>query len=134
MKEACWIYWKDEYLVNRPEKPTSSEQQSILDTFLARAPSNPADEFEVYCNQFCTAVDPSTPLNLVQWWLNNQGSFPTLFQDALDKLAIPAMSDECERVFSSAGKMITPERNRLGDDIIEASECLKAWWDSGIIE
>ena len=29
-------------------------------------------------------------------------------QDALDKLAIPAMSDECERVFSSVRKMITP--------------------------
>jgi hypothetical protein len=69
---------------------------------------------------------PSKSLNLVQWWWTNQGSFPTLFQDALDKLAILAMLDKCERVFSSTGKMITPERNRLGDDIIEASECLKA--------
>jgi hypothetical protein len=73
------------------------------------------------------------PMNLVEWWWNNQGWFPTLFQDALDKLAIPAMSAECERVFSSAGKMVTPERNRLGDDIIEAGECLKARWDSGLI-
>ena len=23
--------------------------------------------------------------------------------------------------------------NRLSNDIIEAAECLKAWWDSGII-
>ena len=29
--------------------------------------------------------------------------------------------------------MVNPERNRLGDDIIEASECLKAWWDNGIV-
>ena len=29
-------------------------------------------------------------------------------QDALDKVAIPAMSDEYERVFSGVGKMITP--------------------------
>jgi hypothetical protein len=62
----------------------------------------------------------------VQWWWNNQGSFLILFQDGLDKLAIPAMSDECEQVFSSAGEMITLKRNRHGDDIIEAAEGLKA--------
>jgi hypothetical protein len=39
----------------------------------------------------------------------------------------PAMSTECERVFSSVKKLITPERNHLGEDIIEACECLKAW-------
>ena len=31
-----------------------------------------------------------------------EASSPTLYQDALDMLAIPAMSAECERVFSSA--------------------------------
>jgi hypothetical protein len=43
------------------------------------------------------------------------------------------MSAECERVFSSIKKMITPERNRLHKEIIEASECLKNWWDHGLI-
>jgi hypothetical protein len=76
-----------------------------------------------------TAGDP----NLIDWWWNNRGSFPTLYQAALDKLAIPAMSVECERVFSSTKKMLTPVRNRLGDDIIEACECLKAWWDNEMI-
>ena len=37
---------------------------------------------------------------------------------ALDTLSIPAMSAECERVFSSAKKLITPERNALADDTI----------------
>jgi len=63
----------------------------------------------------------------------HHSNFPTLFQDALDKLAIPAMSAGCERVFSSAGNMVTPGRSRFGDDIIEAGECLKAWWDGGLI-
>jgi hypothetical protein len=30
-------------------------------------------------------------------------------------------------------KLITPEKNKLAPDIIEASECLKNWWDRGII-
>src|SRR3954468_20527697 len=52
---------------------------------------------------------------------------------ALGTLAIPAMSAECERVFSSTKKLITPGRNRLGEESIEASECLKNWWDRGLI-
>ena len=44
------------------------------------------------------------------------------------------MLAECERVFSSAKKLITPERNRLHEQIIEASECLKNWWDRGLIQ
>ena len=47
---------------------------------------------------------------------------------------IPAMSAECEHVFSSAKKLITPERNRLNEQIIEASECLKNWWNCGLIQ
>jgi hypothetical protein len=35
---------------------------------------------------------------------------------ALDTLAIPATTTECERMFNSAKKLISPERNRLVDD------------------
>jgi len=43
------------------------------------------------------------------------------------------MSDEPERVFSSAKLLISNVRNRLGYDIIEASECLKSWIQQGLI-
>jgi hypothetical protein len=45
----------------------------------------------------------------------------------LDTLTTPATSAECERTFGSAKKLAAPERNRLGDDIIETTESLKAW-------
>jgi hypothetical protein len=45
-----------------------------------------------------------------------------------------SMSTECERVFSSAKKLLTPERNALSEDIIEACEYLKAWWKKGLIQ
>ena len=66
--------------------------------------------------------------------MSSKDDFPTLFQYALDTLSCPAMSTEYERVFSSAKKPITPERNQLGEDIIEACECLKAWWRNSLIE
>ena len=44
------------------------------------------------------------------------------------------MSAEYEKVFSSTKKLITPERDRLAEEIIEASECLKNWWGRGLIQ
>ena len=53
---------------------------------------------------------------------------------ALDLLCYPVMSAECERVFTGAKLLISPNRNRLADYIIEAAECLRTWWIRGIIE
>jgi len=36
------------------------------------------------------------------------------------------MSTEAERIFSGS-KHVSDQRARLGDDIIEALECLKSW-------
>jgi hypothetical protein len=61
------------------------------------------------------------------WWSQPdiKEAFPTLQRWALDVFACPATSCECERAFSSAKKLITPERNLLGDNIIGALECLR---------
>jgi hypothetical protein len=45
----------------------------------------------------------------------------------LDMISIPAMSAECERVFSQDKLLITGQRNRLAADIIEATQCLRMW-------
>jgi hAT family C-terminal dimerisation region len=47
---------------------------------------------------------------------------------ALDILAVPPMSDECERLFSSAKLLLTDRRSRLRMEIVEARECLRAWY------
>jgi hypothetical protein len=59
--------------------------------------------------------------------MSGKDDFPTHFKYVLDTLSCPEMSTECERVFSSTKKLITPERNQLEEDIIETYECLKAW-------
>lgn len=65
---------------------------------------------------------------VVVWWESYGIIGEPISQMAWDMIAIPAMSSECERVFSSAGRLITPVRNRLKEDVIEASECLSAWY------
>ena len=46
----------------------------------------------------------------------NQG----LRQWALDTLSVPAMSAEVERVFSQAKRLLTIDRNRLSNEMVEA--------------
>ena len=60
------------------------------------------------------------------------------YYESTDKIhqvhAAATLLNPTERVFSSSKKLITPERNALGDDLIEALECLKAWWDNGLVK
>ncbi|KAJ6785140.1 hypothetical protein PWT90_08160 [Aphanocladium album] len=64
----------------------------------------------------------------IHYWNERYCTQPDLAQMALDVLAVPAMSDECERLFSSAKLLLSDRRSRLGIDMIEASECLRAWY------
>jgi hAT family C-terminal dimerisation region len=44
---------------------------------------------------------------------------------AFDLLAIPAMSAECERVFSEAKPTLGPQRNKMIEATLNAMQCLK---------
>jgi hypothetical protein len=88
------------------------------------------DEFDRYCKQ--ERVETDAP---IEWWqATGYQRYPRLAQMAIDILSIPPMSDEPERVFSRLGKMITKRRNRLYQDIIQATTCLHSWDREGIID
>jgi hypothetical protein len=53
----------------------------------------------------------SYPDNLFRWHFDH--NFPALYQMGLDTLSIPSMLVGCERVFSSAKRLLTPARNNL---------------------
>jgi hypothetical protein len=52
---------------------------------------------------------------------------------AIDILSIPPMSDELERVFSGARRMVMWDRGQIVVETIEMRECLKHWKRSGIL-
>ncbi|KAM4064821.1 ribonuclease H-like protein [Hirsutella rhossiliensis] len=64
----------------------------------------------------------------IAYWLSRYDSQRDLARFALDLFAVSPMSDECERLFSSAKLGIVDRRGRLKADIIEACECLRAWY------
>jgi hypothetical protein len=63
-----------------------------------------------------------------------QAQWPELAAMAFDLLAVPAMSSECERVFSSCAKMTTPDSGKLLGKTLWHHQCLKNWQRRGAIE
>lgn len=89
---------------------------SELDEFMAR--TNTAD------------LDVDDPL---EWWVRHVSDYPILSKMAFDLFSCPAMSSECERVFSQTNKVITDERNRLDSGTVAAIECQKHLLQSGML-
>jgi hypothetical protein len=90
------------------------------------------DALDEYLSQnllpFPQSDDEDDKFDLIQYWAERSTSNPELARYALDILAAPAMSDECERLFSSAKLLLTDRRTRLRMDIVEANECLRSWY------
>ena len=52
----------------------------------------------------------------LEWWKTSKRQFPLLASVAKTILCIPATSVPSERAFSTAGHILSPQRNRLGPD------------------
>ena len=104
-------------------------EQGIVKANEATTTRTVADEFDRYCKQ--ERVETDAP---IEWWqTTGYQLYPRLAQMAIDILSIPPMSDEPERIFSRLGEMITKRRNRLQQDIIQATTCLHSWDKEGLI-
>lgn len=86
----------------------------------------PVDALDEYLSSDPEPLKPHE--TVVDWWQRRQQMYPGLVKMAYDVFAIPLMSDDNERSFSSGRDMITYRRTRLRDDIIEACQCLKSWY------
>ena len=71
------------------------------------------DEVERYLSS--SVIMQTEPL---LWWMQHKEEFPRLSMMAIDLLSIPAMSTECERVFSQAKLVVGQQRHSLQDDTI----------------
>ena len=136
MEDTCREVWQLDY----SQFARKEEQQKKLSDYeewrrRARKKLTGGDEFTQYIMGIDgegTATELTDNFNPIAWW--STATYPSMRQWAFDTLSCPATSCECERAFSSTKKLITPERNKLQDDTIEALECLKAWFDRGLIE
>jgi hAT family C-terminal dimerisation region len=135
MLSNCRDIWERDYAHLAPHK--KMKKRDAFEEWLYRKKEEDigTDEFRRY-SIAGSAIPATERFDPITWWTQPdiEEAFPTLQRWALDIFACPATSCECERAFSSAKKLITPERNSLGDNIIEALECLRAWWNNGLIQ
>ena len=126
--------WEEEYRGHCLVEQDQPKQLDFLDRHF-RKPQVQASNDQL--NSFITATPVElaneTDEDLIAWWMRPSNPWKALHQQALDLLYIPAMSAEVERVFSSAKRLVTPNRNRLNDETIEILQLLKYWWDQQVI-
>ena len=69
-----------------------------------------------------------------EYWHAQRFKYPRLSQMAMDFMTVQAMSAECERLFSAAGRMVTPLRSQLEASTVALCQVLRSWLQAGIVE
>ncbi|KGQ02732.1 hypothetical protein BBAD15_g12049 [Beauveria bassiana D1-5] len=69
-----------------------------------------------------------------EYWHAQRFKYPRLSRMAMDFMTVQAMSAECERFFSAAGRMVTPLRSQLESSTIAICQVLRSWLQAGIVE
>ncbi|KAF1895890.1 hypothetical protein Lal_00033953 [Lupinus albus] len=83
-------------------------------------------ELEIYLEDG-VLPDQGGEFDILAWWKINGIKYPTLQRIARDLLAIPISTVASESSFSTGGRILTPHRNRLRPDTVEALMCLQDW-------
>ncbi|KAJ3577745.1 hypothetical protein NPX13_g2821 [Xylaria arbuscula] len=149
-KDRLYEYWERWY---RDGQPASASRPSTTGEDLfglrERQPTSETTQFEDWVHsrsrsstQNDSELDRYLQLNPTQlqnvsnplaWWVSQRTTFPTVSQLALDILAIPAMSADCERAFSLAKLTLTSQRLSMSSETLEHVQCLKNWLRRGSI-
>ena len=66
-------------------------------------------------------------LDVMAWWRRNRRAFPTLAMMARDVFAVPVSTVPSESCFSSANRILSDKRSKLGPHVFERLVCLKDW-------
>lgn len=72
--------------------------------------------------------------NILDWWKQNQNTYPSLSKMARDFLCTPATSVPSERLFSRSSLVIRKHRNKLSDNSITQLMCLNSWVQCSLAE
>ena len=129
--------YKRENVVIRPQSPPSrASSVDYLENILSQvapqlaAPTRTSSRKDQYAQYL---DEPVSKIPIMEYWRSKESEWPQLATMAFDFLAVPAMSSECERVFSSCAKQTTPESSRLTGRLLWHQECVKNWQRRGAI-
>ena len=130
--------YKGENVIIRPQSPPSlAPLVNYLTSILSQVapqlaiPTRASLQKDQYAQYL---EEPCNKMPIMEYWQLKEYKWPQLASMAFDFLAVPAMSSECERVFSSCAKQTTPECSRLTGRMLWHQECLNNWQRRGAIQ
>jgi hypothetical protein len=69
-------------------------------------------------------------VDVVRWWRRHARIYPILAMMARDVFAVPVSTVPSESCFSSANRILSDKRSKLGPHVFERLVCLKDWIDA----
>ena len=111
-----------------PNSRSSSSGGLLRDFQLDYDPhtSQGANELLGYVSNIC---EPEG-VDVMDWWRRNASAYPTLAMMARDVFAVPVSTVPSESCFSSANRILSDKRSKLGAHVFERLVCLKDWIDA----
>ena len=117
-------------------KPPTKKQKCALDdlfgeVFVSKVEPAKSLKSNIEHELVTYKSEDSMPLNSdpLLWWRNHESKYPLLATLAKKYLCIPATSVASERVFSTAGDLVTAQRSCLSCDQIDRLVFLKKNFD-----
>ncbi|KAJ1696915.1 hypothetical protein LUZ63_005427 [Rhynchospora breviuscula] len=84
-------------------------------------------ELEEYLGEPLDETGLDEEFEILAWWKLKVPKYPVLSQLARDILAVPASTVASESTFSTSGRTLSPVRNCLNDESMEALICAQDW-------
>ena len=142
MEESTWVIharrevedmWTRIYDLSTDEDSIELDDEPIGDDFedFLKIQTPQLGEKSDFYISYCKADRINECKSPLQYWIQQESMHPHLSRFTFNMLSIPVMLIEYKRVFSLAKLLILNTRNRLSDDIIEASEYMKSWLNQG---
>ena len=121
---------ESESVMNKPTRPTamSSLFGDIYMTSVQQ-PKSEQDICELEVSQYKKEPSINATENPLTWWRQNSERYPSLAILAKKYLCIPATSVPSERVFSTAGDIVTAQRSQLKSEHVDRLIFLKKNWN-----
>ncbi|XP_069106896.1 E3 SUMO-protein ligase ZBED1-like [Argopecten irradians] len=115
---------------NKSPKPASAMSSLLGDIYILKVekPRSIEDQVESEVKAYKTEPPITTDSNPLIWWSTHCEKFPLLANLAKKYLSIPATSVPSERVFSTAGDIVTAQRSALKSENVDRLIFLKKNW------
>jgi hAT family C-terminal dimerisation region len=89
-------------------------------------------ELDEYLNEPLDDASLDDEFDILSWWKLKAPKYPVLARLTRDILAVPISTVASESAFSTSGGTISPARNSLNDESIEALICAQDWLRASI--